>query len=427
MIEFNWQEYLTEKTAIKTTPKDFHKLMDRLGNPQDDYRVIHVAGTNGKGSTCAFVSNILQENDFSVGMFTSPALRKVNERMQIDNVLIEDREIKLLAAQVEQAEKELGKSFAGFHRMTAMALVWFSRHKVDFAVIEAGIGGEKDCTNICDSEISMITAIGMDHMSTLGSTIEEIAEQKAAIIKEGQRAVIVHPQTDQVMKIIEKRAQQVGVPIRKVDDCGRQLIAIDDFVQNAEIVFKDGAHVHQVIQMMGVHQIDNACAALLLARELRLDLVRSSQGIEKTIWPGRMELLEGVPPVLLDGAHNPSAMKVLVQGIRDFFPDHYIILIMSAMSDKDNLEMVNVLSDVTDYAIAVPLNERSIDPNMLIHWFQAKNIPAMYSKSFQNGFVDALRLVDAHPDKEPLVVVTGSLYLVGEFRAFLLGPNEEYI
>lgn len=425
MVEFNVQEYLLEKSTTKTTVQDFQKLMEHLGSPQDDYRIIHVAGTNGKGSTCAFTSSILQENGFHVAMFTSPALQKINERMQIDHIPIKDSELLHLATLVQETENTLGLSMSGFHRMTAMALVWFSRRKVDFAIIEAGIGGMEDCTNICDSEISMITSIGMDHTEILGESLEKIAEQKAGIIKEGQRFVVVHPQEDAAMKIIQNYATALGVPVYKVSDCTRRVDHIEDFVEYCDIIFPDGMNIYQAIQMMGRHQLDNACAALLVARGLRLDMLRSSQGIEKTVWPGRMELLEGVPPVLLDGAHNPHAMRVLVQGIRDFFPDYFIIVIMASMKDKDNAEMVDILSDVADHVIAVPFNERTIDPNMLIRWFQAKNVPAMYSKSFPNAFVDALRLIDANPGVDSLVVVTGSLYLVGEFRSFLLWTDEE--
>lgn len=425
MVEFNVQEYLLEKSIIKTTFHDFQKLMECLGSPQDDYRVIHVAGTNGKGSTCAFASNVLQKNGFRVAMFTSPALQKVNERMQINHVPIKDSELLLLATLVHETEEALGLSMSGFHRMTAMALIWFSRMKVDFAIIEAGIGGQEDCTNVCDSEISMITSIGLDHTDVLGESIEKIAEQKAGIIKEGQRFVVLHPQDAVVMSIIEERASILGVPLYKVSDCTRRIDHVEDFVEYCDIIFPDGMNIYQAIQMMGRHQLDNACAALLMARGLQLDMLRASQGVEKTIWPGRMELLEGVPPVLLDGAHNPHAMRVLVQGIRDFFPNYFIIVIMASMRDKNNAEMVDILSDVADHVIAVPFNERSIDPKTLIRWFQAKNVPAMYSKSFPNAFVDALRLVDANPVVESLVVVTGSLYLVGEFRSFLLWTDED--
>ena len=425
MADFNAKAYLCEKLNERRSLDDFRVLMAYLQNPQDDYRIIHVAGTNGKGSTSAFMADILTNNGYRTGLFTSPALLQVNERMQMNRDCISNEELEAIALDVSRAEQKSGIRFSGFHRMTAVAWLWFSRRKIDFAVIEAGIGGTMDCTNICDSEIALITAIGMDHVSLLGESLPEVAAQKAGIIKRGQRCVVVQPQTDEVMNVISQRCKEMRVPMRRVADCERCVDHIEDYVQYCRIRFPDGMNLYQTIQMMGEHQLTNACTALVAARELGLDMIRSSEAVEDTIWPGRMELLDGEPPVLLDGAHNPQAMAALIKGVKQYFPNHFIILITSMMEDKDSAEMVAQLSELIDYAIAVPLNERSMDPEILMKWFRAKNIPTMYSKSFPNGFVDALRITDAHPDRAPLVLVTGSLYLVGEFRGFLLGPNDD--
>ena len=425
MADFNAKAYLSEKLGERRSLDDFRVLMAHLKNPQDDYRIIHVAGTNGKGSTSAFMADILSNNGQRTGLFTSPALMRVNERMRIDRDCISDEELDAIALEVSRAEKKSAIRFGGFHRMTAVAWLWFSRRKVDFAVIEAGIGGELDCTNICDSEIALITAIGLDHLPLLGNSLPEVAAQKAGIIKQGQRCVVVQPQADEAMSVIAQQCKEKRVPMRRVVDCERSVDHIEDYTQYCRIRFPDGMNLYQTIQMMGEHQLTNACTALLAARELGLDMIRSSQAVEHMVWPGRMELLDGEPPVLLDGAHNPQAIVELIKGIKQYFSNHFIILITSMMEDKDSATMVAQLSELVDYAIAVPLTERSIDPEILIKWFRAKNVPAMYSKSFPNGFVDALRITDAHPDRTPLVLVTGSLYLVGEFRAFLLGPNEE--
>lgn len=424
---FNLSEYFgqTSKAKKKTDLSEFSALMEALGNPQDSYRIVHIAGTNGKGSTSSFVANMLRENGYNTALFTSPALLKANERMRINGLMIDDERLLEIAQEVAAVEKKLGIAYAGFDRMTACAMLWFAREQVDFAVIETGIGGRLDDTNIVNSEVAMITEIDYDHMQTLGDSLEAIAREKCAIIKEGQLCAVIHPQKAEVMDVIAGHCKALRVPMKLVSQCKRTVDHIEDYEQDCSIALPNGVTFFQHISMMGRFQLDNAAAALLLAQAMGLDMLKVNKAIEETVFPGRMELLEGIPPVLLDGAHNPHAAKALAEAVEEYFPNHYIILITAMMEDKDCIGIAKGFAKVVDYVFAVPLNERSLDPDMILRFFKSLNVAGKKAKTYQNAFVEALKLCDNLPGEEPLVLVAGSLYLAGGFRAFLLGPGSE--
>lgn len=420
---FNVLQYLGERWGKARDLALFADLMQRLGNPQNSFRVIHVAGSNGKGSTCVFLESILREAGFHTGLYTSPALVRVNERMRIGGKMVSDETLDSAARRVAEAEKASGVEYGGFDRMTATALLIFEQMNVEIAVLETGLGGRLDATNICDSELAVLTAIDFDHTRILGERIEDIAREKCAIIKPGQRVVIAHPQQETVREMIQARCEQAHTLLIQVSDCEIRVDQANEFGQKFRIAFPDGISMHFHISLMGRHQRDNACAAVLAARALQLDAIAIARGLQSAVWPGRLELLDGSPPVLLDGAHNPHAMKSLVDAVQAYFSDRRIILITAMMADKDIEPMLVQLAGVVQNAIAVPLGERSIDPVILAERLGELGVKSQTQRSFAQAFVEALGICDQCHEDNPLVLVTGSLYLVGVFRAFIKGED----
>ena len=323
-------------------------LMSLLGNPQDEYPIIHVTGTNGKGSTIAMLSSLFVHHGKKVGAFVSPHLIDYTDRFLIDGEVMPEEEFEIVGNLVQQAETKLIDEYeplSFFEIMTAMALVYFSRKKVEVALLEVGIGGLLDTTNIVDSTISVITSIGMDHEEMLGNTIEEIAIQKTGIFKQNQAVVLGNLPTE---------ALQVAVVVGKAYNCDLHTFEREFKIEPLEdgFIFTNAdIQIHiPYLNLKGKYQLENAAVALecFLLFEKKFQLPIDSSAIQESFqtvtWPGRMEVVHHSPTVILDGAHNIHALKRFVETVKQNgeLEDQQTIL-FSALKRKHYKEMVDYL------------------------------------------------------------------------------------
>lgn len=393
-------------------------LLNALSNPQDGLQVVHVAGTNGKGSTAAFLASIMSSGGYRVGLFTSPHLISFTERFRINGIEIPENKICSLA---EQAIAAAPPATTFFELVTAMALLYFANEKVDLVILEAGMGGGLDATNAVPGILSVITPIALDHCDYLGNTVSAIASEKSGIINRG-RPVVVSAQPAEAREVLEERCQAIGSPLRL---WGRDYLSVwDNNGFACRGMTRSFIGLHPGIP--GRYQEVNAAAAIAageLLSESGFPLADAAfmQGIENARWPGRMETFGQAPRILLDGAHNPAGGEALADALKDI-PRRRLILVAGVMEDKNADGILSPLVNLADEAIAVsPAIERALPSCRLARLLQDHGIPCVDGGSVASGIAAALE--QAAP--EDLVVVCGSLFTVGEARAHLLSRRFE--
>lgn len=401
------------------------KLMSLLGDPQDDLKYIHVGGTNGKGSTSSYLAHGLEAAGYKVGLFTSPYIERFNERIQINGEDIPDEKLgKITSLIKEKANIMVGEGLehpTTFEIVTAIAFVYFQQENVDYVVLEVGLGGRFDSTNIIKSPMaSVITTIDYDHIDVLGDTLGKIAYQKAGIIKENG-IVVSYPQEADALKAIndvgeEKHAEfnlcpMENIKIRDLSDAG----ACFDF-HYGDLVFKDIK-----ISMLGEYQIYNATLALttlLILRNKGLLQISDEQlreGLLQTKWPGRLEVVRKNPTFLIDGAHNVQGASQLKKAI-SLFKYKKLILGLGILKDKDSSHMVELLAPLADKIVVTEVNM----PRKLA----AEDLGKEISKYNENVFIEkdikkAIEKTLELADEDDMIVFGGSLYLIGEVRTLL--------
>jgi len=346
-------------------------LLEELGNPQDALKVVHIAGTNGKGSVLAYTSTILQTAGYRVGQYTSPCLRSKRELIQVDGAWIRPRDFAKLVETIKNAIARLkaqGKMVPTvFEVETAMAFLYFQKKQCDIVVLETGMGGRDDATNIVKNTlVSVFTSIGLDHMDFLGETIEEIAEVKAGIMKPG--SLVVSTRQDlRVVPVLEKAGKEMACPITFVDplDIG----IVEESYEAQRFLYKEKSYQ---IHMAGRHQLENACTALEVIGALRKQGFRIRDeavkaGLKKTMFFGRFTLLRKSPVFIIDGAHNEDGVKVLAENIKNYFPNQKMVFIVGVFQDKKYREMAgDVLPLASDiYTVTLPNLERSLSAEAL--------------------------------------------------------------
>ena len=436
-----------------------------LNNPQEDLKCIHIAGTKGKGSTCAFIAYILCESGFKVGLYTSPHLYDRRERIRILSPQHSERQMSQskeefkgmisseeLIALVERLKPEIEKynsqsqygPLSFFEVYTVLAFVYFKEKRVDFAVLETGMGGRLDATNTVDSLIAAIAPISYEHTKQLGTTLAEIASEKAGIIKnqkptaklgiyhspepekvKDQKAiVIIAPQEKEVVEVIRGRAKQQGAILYEI---GRDIIFekeesfLDYQCFNINGAF--GRLTDLKIKLLGSHQIINATLAVSVVLALgqfyqvRLNLEAIRDGLYNTIWPGRFEILPEMPLVVLDGAQNFASAQALGQTLTEIFPDKRIILVLGVSQDKDIKGITKALIPRSNEVILTRAdNPRAADVNVIEKivgsQFSAINCPINKTR----GVKEAIELAGQKSGPGDLILVTGSLFVVGEAR-----------
>lgn len=409
-------------------------LMAALGNPEQKYPVIHIAGTKGKGSVAALCASVLKAAGYRVGLYTSPHLQDYNERIQVNAEPIPHMELVALVNEVKPLLASI-PDITTFEITTALAFYYFARQNVNAAVIEVGLGGRLDATNIVSPLLSVITSLSYDHMDILGDTLALIAGEKAGIIKEG-RPVVVSPQHPEALEVVESVAAQRAAPLILVGRDFRYAYLSHSIENQVFKVWKDPASPSKnetsvpledpplgapelVIPLLGRHQIENAAAAyaaLQVGRDLGLQIEPAAikAGFANVSWPGRFELLRRNPPVVIDSAHNRDSAQRLRFTLEEYLPGWPIILLVGASEDKDIEGMFAELMPVTRQVIATrSIHPRASDPASLVELAAKYHKPAVAVSLVE----DALEAALLQAGKSALVLAAGSIFLASAVRA----------
>ncbi len=407
------------KVGAKFGLERMQALLAELGNPESGQRFVHVAGTNGKGSTCAMIASILHHAGFRTGLYTSPHLVEPTERIQICGTSITTAEFARLfeivhaAAEKLLREDRLDTHPSYFETVTAMALVLF-RESCDISVLEVGLGGRLDATNVITPALCVITPIAFDHESFLGNTLEAIASEKAGILKSGV-PVIVAKQMPAADAVISERAHQLACKILRTGDA-----SVTDVVATPHnSTFSLDGDSYEC-GLAGRHQIENAAAAILACRHLDVPVPAIQAGLKDVRWPGRLELLSRNPDFILDGAHNPAGAAALAAYIREFCANRPVWMVYGAMRDKAIDEVASQLFPLADRLIVTAPNfPRALRPQAIL---EMNSHPNAIIRETISEAIEAAR--DA--PKEAVVFFTGSLFLVGEARGLLLAEADPF-
>jgi dihydrofolate synthase/folylpolyglutamate synthase len=422
------QRYLddVQKLGIKLGLENITKLTSLLGNPHQKYPSVLVAGTNGKGSVCAMLSSVLVEHGFKVGLYTSPHLIRVEERIRIGRELIPRRDFCRLLSRLKEAidqalaSGDLDRHPTHFEILTSLAFLYFARKKVDIAVLEVGMGGRFDATNVVTPILSVITTISQDHQKFLGRRLAQIAFEKAGIIKD-RVPVICGVRSPAALKAIKQRAQELAAPLIKAFDRERRFFSEKTAVGYKFTYWYDRKKYVFAPRLRGIHQGRNAALAIAAALELsklwrKLDERKIIRGIEQAEWEGRLEVLSVKPLVLLDGAHNEEGARALRGYIRDFL-SRPLVLVFAMMEDKNVRRVGRILFPLARKIIltAFPYS-RAARPESIWDKLQ-KFHPKM---AVEKDCSQALKAAVKAAGSGGCVLATGSLFLVGEIKKLSL-------
>ena len=421
------QEWLKKSEGIprKHGLYRMEAILSALGNPERGLKSIHIAGTNGKGSTAAMVTSFAKAHGLRVGTFTSPHMDSIRERIQLDGVPLEEEPFWQAASVIREVESRLfeeWEAFNYFEILTAMMFVVFQQEAVDLAIIEVGIGGLLDNTNVGHPLVSVITTIGLDHQDLLGSTLEEITAQKAGIIKAGQQ-VVVGPVTRECMDVIRGVASEKGATVQAF---GEDFSLVEDSYQDNELTIP-----LEQLALKGAFQKENATVAIRAFREWMEATGRSVQpecidaALRVVSWPGRMEVLQETPLVIIDGAHNLPAIERLVQNMTAHVGKKQTLL-FSALTRKDSQQMLlrlqEALPDVNIILTSFhPSKGQSIARSDVEAYLDSPQI------SYEESFEDVIDRFASSTDDKSELWVTGSLYFIAEVRHWWKNrkPKEE--
>jgi len=423
----------TQAAAAKFDLENILALAERLGRPDRAYPSVHIAGTNGKGSTAALLESILRHAGFRTGLNTSPHLETINERIRIGGENISDADFAQTLSRIVEVIEELlasGKLRAHptyFECVTALAFEYFARRRVEFAVFETGLGGRLDATNIVTPVVSVITRIDFDHENFLGHSLPEIAAEKAGILKE-RVPVVMAEQRPEVREVIVARARELDCRVIETAAAFRMdPQPIENGRWRARVTEKDSGWFAEIAPPLpGRFQLQNALNAVAVARLLedrgfRLSSEHITEGIRSTVWPGRLEKLQSGPDVYLDGAHNPSAARELATFLDDNFAGRKIFMIYAAMRDKAVDEIAGWLFPRAFQVIFTePRTSRAISAPQLAEMAAHHTASSIVITDSEQALDYALSKASA----KDAVFVTGSLYLVGAIRSYWKGRTQ---
>ena len=403
-----------ESQLHKLRPEDFHldrirKFLTLAGDPAQNLKIVHVAGTKGKGSCCAFLANILQEAGYKVGLYTSPHLHRLNERIRIlnaDNVrsknqltgCISDEDLALVLTSLRPfavALQNKGHILTFFEVLTVAALCYFAKAKVDVVILETGLGGRLDATNAVGSALAIITPVSLDHTKILGETISQIAGEKAGIIKNSRQKVVIAPQEKEAMDVVLRRCREFGVE---------------------PILVRPEKYEDLKIALKGKHQVTNAATAieaatLLKVMEFNISDEAVSGGLKNVYWPGRFELLKRNPDVIVDCAHNEASAQALSQTLMEEYPRRRVILVLGISQDKDAAAICDHLKDNVTRVILT----RAAHPRAHV-FTQVESKGYFGDKPFEiiENLDKALEKALQIAKPQDVIVVTGSIFVVAE-------------
>ncbi len=393
------------------------QLLRLLGNPERDMKFIHVAGTNGKGSTCSMLDSVLRAAGYKVGLYTSPYIVSFNERMCIDGNPISDYELAELTSIVKPFADGMQDKPTEFELITAIAFLYYKKHACDVVVLEVGMGGALDSTNVIESPVvSVITGIALDHTSVLGSTVSEIAAQKAGIIK-NTRPVVYGGRDDTAFSVISETANAKSSPCVRTKPDEVRVHSIDI----TGTTFDYGVYSGLKLSLLGKYQLDNVATVLETVDQLNangFDISEESvrNGLASAKWRARFELLDTDPCVIFDGSHNIQGVTAAAESIKTFFKEK-VILLMGVLADKDYRDMVSILSPLVNEVYTVtPDSPRALKSDDLASVFGEFGIKSTPFDDIESGVAEAY--VKAKTQNMPLIML-GSLYMYGDvFKAF---------
>lgn len=415
----------TNKFGVVLGLENITKLLDLMGNPQKDLKFIHVAGTNGKGSTASYITNVLRRADYEVGFFTSPFLEVFNERIRINGENIPDDDLAKVTEVAKNAvDKMLEQGFSHpteFEIVTAIAIEYYKRKKVDYVVLEVGMGGRYDSTNVIEkSVVSVLVPIAMDHIDILGDTLEKIAYEKAGIIKENG-LVVSYPQDPEAKKVVEEVAKEQNAELITVPTENLNITQMNELGSKFDFKYKNYEFKDLQIRLIGKHQAFNASTALTVLLALKdkgeIDLTEEQirVGLEETRWIGRLELLKTNPRFIIDGAHNMQGIEALKKTIDEVFEYDKLILGLGILADKDVENMIAEMAPVGDEIIVTTPN--------IFRAMEAEELGRRISKYNKNYTVEpnierAIDLALEKAGENDIILFSGSLYLIGDVRRY---------
>ena len=389
------------------------ELMDRLGNPQEKLRFVHVAGTNGKGSTCAFVASILQEAGYKTGLFTSPYIVEFAERIRVNGRNIGEADLRDITWNVRFQAMQMDDHPTEFELMTAVALVYFEQMACDFVVLEVGLGGRLDSTNVIEAPcVCAIAPIAFDHTAVLGNSLRAIAAEKAGIIKSGA-LVVSAAQEPEAAEMLKAVCSERECALRFVD-----ISALSGTPQSFEY-----AGQHFAISLLGSYQTENAALAVEVIRALQscgfdIEDAAIERGLAKTSWPGRFELIAKNPCVIVDGGHNVQGAQALISSLQLNYPGKKAVFLLGVLEDKDYTAMIESLLGAAQAFVCIePPNPRALHASDLAKAIMRsaayrQDVPVICADSIQEGLATACSLAG----KTGLVCACGSLYSLADVK-----------
>lgn len=445
---YSFIDYSLQRT-FRNLPGKFdlarmHALVSALGDPQIRYPLIHVAGTKGKGSVSAFCASALKEAGYRVGFYSSPHLNDYAERIQVDGVAIPHSDLVTLVEEIKPHVAAIPE-ITTFEITTALAFLYFARREVGAAVIEVGLGGRLDATNVVVPIVSVITSLSYDHTYLLGETLAEIAGEKAGIIKAGT-TVVLAPQKEEARLVIARIAEERKAPLVQVGhdylyaplahSLDGQIFLVwprtEQVMVNAYIE-SGGAQEWEPtrlsISLLGYHQVENAATAYAALQTSRLAGLKVSEaaiqrGFSNVSWPGRFEILRRSPPVVVDSAHNRDSAQKLRLALDDYFPGRPVVMLFGASEDKDIQGMfAELLPRVRQVIATRSFHPRAIDPERLVELAHTFGCPAKAVPQVSDALEEALQIAG----QEAVVLVSGSLFVVAEARLAWQGRRDRVL
>ena len=412
-------EYIHSITWLGSKPglERTFELLELMGNPQEKLKFVHIAGTNGKGSTTAMTASILQQAGYRVGMFTSPCIYKFNERIQVNGENIPDEDLAEITEYVKPLAASMEDHPSEFELVSCIGFEYFLRQKCDIIVLEVGMGGLLDSTNVIPvPEVAVLTNIGLDHTDFLGNTLAEIAETKAGILKEGGDAVL-YPSASEVENTVERICKERNVRLHKADfaKLTRKAHSLEgqvfDYAQRKDLE----------LPLLGEHQLHNAAVVLtiidiLIEKGWKISEEHIREGLRTASWPGRFQIMRRDPLFIIDGGHNPQCIEALVKNIQDYLADQKVIVLSGVLADKDYGEMYQpVLPFVREFVCITPPSPRKLEAGELAKHLQQKGATATAVETIPEG----VRLAVEKAGRDGVVLCFGSLYTIADICAGL--------
>lgn len=401
-----------------------YKLLEHLGNPERDLKLIHIAGTNGKGSTTSMITEILMGEGYKVGMYTSPFIEEFEERIQINRNNITKESLAILMDEIKVAvDKVIEAGYnhpTEFEIITVLMLLYFKKENIDFGVIEVGLGGTLDSTNVIKPIIQVITSISFDHTNLLGNTLEKIAREKAGIIKRGIPTVI-YPQQEEVLKVIKNKCFEMDSELYIANNENlkfKNIVNLDKPYQ----LLKYNNEIDILLPLLGEHQIINLSVAMQAIEVLNnkniidISIANIVKSIKNVSWKGRLEVLSNNPYVVIDGAHNIQGIKTLSRNIKKYFKYENLYLILGILADKDVEEMIKIITPMAKKVYSVTPNSiRGELAESLKDEVSKFNKNCKAFDKYEEAYLEALN--DA--SEKDLILASGSLYMIGDMRKII--------